>query len=228
MAAILRRGAWIGLVVAALGLTGCNLLALPFFIFGPEPAVPAGMKRVASDDKRKVVKVLILTHNTGLEMKPEFVRADRELTERVRAHLKAGFEYNKENVVIASPRRVEEFKNENPDWHTMDFEEIGKQFGADYVFYLEIRSLTLYEPRSANTLYRGRAEITVSLIDVNHPDEGPLRREFVCQFPSETRHAIPVEDISLEKFRDAFLNYVAKRLSWYLTSHPTREEHDCE
>jgi hypothetical protein len=227
MASLLRRTFWLGLVLVPLALTGCNLLSLPFFIFGPEPAREPELKQLAGEDKKKDTKVLILTYSK-LSAKPEFVRVDRDLSERLRAQLKAGFEYNKENVRIAVPRRIEEFKNENPGWQTMDLDQVGKQFGADYVVYLEIRDLSLYEQKSSNTLYRGRAEINVSLIDVNHPDEGPLRKDFVCQYPSETRHAIPVEDISLEKFRNDFLNYAAKRLSWYFTRHPTSAEHDCE
>jgi hypothetical protein len=227
MAAFLRRWSWTGLFLAALGLTGCNVLALPFFIFGPEPAVEAQLKKVAAEDKKKEVKVLILTYG-GLGLPTDFLRVDRDLTERLRTQLKAGFEYNKENVKIVGSRRVEEFKNEHPGWHTMDLEEIGKQFGADYVVYLEIRSLSLYEKGSINTLYRGRAEITVTLVDVNDTEEAPVRREFSCLFPTEARQGIPVEDVNQQKFKDAFLNYVAKRLSWYFTSHPTRDEHDCE
>jgi hypothetical protein len=226
MAALLRRASWLGLFLTALGLTGCNLLALPFFIFGPEPSVEPSLKQLASDDK-KDIKVMILTYSK-LGAKPEFVRVDRDLSERLRVQLKAGFDYNKENVRVAMPRRIEEFKNENPGWQTMDLDEIGKQFSADYLIYLEVKELTLYEKGSSNLLYRGKAEISVSLIDVNNPSEGPLRKDFICQYPSETRHAFPVEDVSLEKFRSDFLNYAAKRMSWYFTKHPTNAEHDCE
>jgi hypothetical protein len=208
-------------------MTGCNLLALPFFILGPEPAREADLKKLAADDKKKEVKVVILAHNT-MEVKPEFIRIDRDLSERLRTQLKAGFEYNKENVRVVSSRRVDEFKNENPGWHTMDFEEIGKQFGADYVVFLEIKNISLYEKGSGNTLYRGRADINVSLIDVTNPDEGPLRKEFICQFPSEVRQGIPVDDINPEKFKNDFLHYVSGRLSWMFTKHPTRMEHDCQ
>lgn len=190
MAALLRRTSWVGVFLVALGLTGCNLLTLPFFIFGPEPAVEPSLKRLAAEDKKKDVKVMILTYSKMMT-KPEFARVDRDLNQRLRAQLKAGFEYNKENVRVAVPRRLEEFQNENPSWYTMDLDEIGKQFGADYVIYLEVKELTLFEKGSSNTLYRGKAEINVSLIDVNNPDEGPLRSDFVCQYPSETGQIPP-------------------------------------
>jgi hypothetical protein len=228
MAALLRPWSLIGLFLAALGLTGCNVLSLPFFIFGPEPTIEAQLRKVASDDKKKEVKVAILTYS-GLGLPTEFIRADRDLSERLRAQLKASFEYNKEKVTVVGSRRVEAFKNENPGWHTMDLDEVGKQLGADYVIYLEIRHLSLYEKGSGSTIYRGRADISVSLVDVNDGEEGPLRREFTTQFPTEARQGIPVDgDVNLQKFKDSFLDYVAQRLSWYFTSHPRRLEHDCE
>lgn len=228
MASLLRRMCWVGLFLTAVGLTGCNLLALPFFIFGPEPTREPDLKKLADGDKKKEVKIAILASST-MEMKPEFIRADRDVSQRLRTVLKASFEYNKENVKIVSPRRVEDFQNANPDWPTMDLEEVGKQLGADYLVYLEIKDLTLFEAGSRNTLYRGRADIRVSLISVNDPDEGPMRKDFLCQFPSEIKQGIPIDaDTTPEKFKNDFLNYVAQRLSWYFTKHPTRVEQDCQ
>lgn len=227
MTAFLRRLSWVGLCLAAGCLTGCNVLALPFFILGPEPTVAASLKRLAPEDRKKQVKVMVLAH-AGPEVPPDFRRVDRDLSDRMRASLRQGFEYYKDNVKIIAPRRVEDFKNENPGWEAMDLEEIGKRFEVDYVVYLEIRKLTIYEKGSGNTLYRGRAEISVSLVDVNDREEGEQRKEFICQFPSETKHAIPVEDVNPQKFRNDFLNYVAGRLSWCFVPHPTSKEHDCE
>lgn len=227
MVAYLRRWGGIGLVLAVLGLAGCNVLSLPFFIFGPEPSIEPQMKKVSSEDRKKEVKVLILTY-AGLGLPSDFLRVDRDLTERLRANLKAGFEYNKENVKIVGSRKVEEFKNANEAWQTMDLAEIGEQFGADYIVYLEIRKLSLYEKGSLNSLYRGRAEISVTLVDVSDNEELPLRKEFSCQYPSESRQGMDVSDVTVQQFKDAFLNHVAQRLSWYFVKHPTAAEQKSE
>ena len=50
-----------------------------------------------------------------------------------------------------------------------------KLFG-DYVIDLEINAVTLYEQGSANTLFRGHAEISIDVVDVHKPAEGPLSR----------------------------------------------------
>src|SRR5262245_9079924 len=71
MAATWRRWCLLGVfLTAALG-SGCNILSLPFFIFGPEPKIEAKLHKLASDEKDKEVKVVILAYS-GLETRPEF------------------------------------------------------------------------------------------------------------------------------------------------------------
>jgi len=213
------------LLIAALG-AGCNVLSLPFFIFGPEPKIPARLKKIASEEKDKEVKVLILAYSpliTALEL----LRPDRDLSILLAQHLKARCEYNKEKVKIISSRKVEDYKQQHPDWHKQELEEIGKHFEADYVIYLEIASLSLYEKGSNNLLYRGHAEIDVTLIDVNKTDDTPNdTRSFTSDYPTDYHGgAIPADNSSWQDFRTAFYHHIARQLSWYFTSHPTREDY---
>lgn len=222
MAAIWRRGAWACAILAAVLGAGCNLLTLPFFLFGPEPKIEAQLKKLAAEDKNKEVKVLILAY-APLEVRPEFLRVDRELSLLLARELKEGFEYNKEKVKVIPPQKVDEYKLQNPDWHTRDLDGIGADFEADYVIYLELDSISLYKKGSNNTLYQGKAQITVNLIDVHkHDDLGVKRKVFTCEFPSEARGEVPTDDVSVQDFRARFYQHIAQRLSWYFTSHPTR------
>jgi hypothetical protein len=77
-------------------------------------------------------------------------------------------------------------------------------------------------------MYRGHADITVSLWDVNNPDENPERKEFSHVFPSDSKGPVPVEDISFNQFRQVFLDAVARRLSWYFSAHPTENDFKLE
>jgi hypothetical protein len=226
MATTWRRGALSGLVLLAALCIGCNMLSLPFFILGPEPKVEPLLKKVASDQKDKEVKVVVLSY-AGLETRPEFLRADRDLSNVLVRQLRDGFKYNGEKVLVATPQKVEDFKNNHPNWHSMDLTEIGKRFGADYVIYLEINKLSLYENGSSNMLYRGRAEISVSLVNVNDADEGALQKEFTCTYPSEASYATP-SDKNPMAFRAEFYEHVAKKLAWHFTSHPTQADYSCE
>ncbi len=226
MATYRRGGILAGLFLASLA-AGCNVLTLPFFIFGPEPKIPAVYKSLADEKKDRELKVAVLTYS-GLETRPELLSSDRELSRLVGEQLNKWFEYNREKVSVLGARRVEEYKSEHPDWHARDLERIGRDLGVDYVIYLEVNRLTLYEKGSVNTLYRGRTDISVSLTDVNDPDRSPGVREFSCTFPGDGKAGVPVDDSNPQQFRQAFLGYVAKRLAWYFTSHPTRVEYASE
>ncbi len=225
MAATWRRWLLASLVVVAALGSGCNLLSVPFFLLGPEPKVEPLLKKLASDSKDKEVKVVVLAYG-GLETRPEFLRADRELSNLLVRQLKEHCKYNGEKVALVAPAKVEEFKNTHPDWHTMNLEDIGSRFDANYVIYLEINKLSLYETGSANLIYRGRADITVSLVDVDHPDEGVMQKEFTCEYPGDASGGVPIDDKNQRVFLAEFYKQLAVELSWHFTSHPTREDHE--
>jgi hypothetical protein len=228
MSAPARRWQWVGLLLlgTVAWCTGCNLLALPYFLLDTDANHPAKCK-LASEDHEKEVRIVILTF-AGLETRPEFLRVDRELSSALAKQLKESFTANKEKVVIASTVQIEKYKDEHPNWHAMDLEEIGKHFRADYVIDLEIDSLTLYEPGSRNTLYRGHAEISISVVDVHKPGEEPIyKEEYSCEYP-KTRGPIPAGDTNPQQFRQQFLGHVAKQLSWRFTAHPTEDDFSCD
>jgi hypothetical protein len=226
MAARGRRWFLTGLLGAAAVCAGCDLGSMAYFLM-PEAKQPPQLKRLASDDKNKEVRVVILTWG-GLETRPELAQADRELSERLVKQLRDLCETNQERVTIVSPRKVEEFKSTHPTWRELDLQDIGRRFHADYLIYLEINSLRLYKPGSFNTMFRGEANLTVSVVDVHRQDEPQERREFSCVYPSEARGEIPVGDVNLMEFRQAFLTYVAKRLSWFFSPYPKRESYFVE
>src|SRR5262249_19166058 len=146
-------------------------------------------------------------------------RVDRDVTNHTVSMLRMGFEYNKERVTVVSPTKVEDYKSNHPEWRTIDKAEIGRKFGADYVIYLEINSLSLFEERSANQPYRGKASITVNLINCKDEDAEEEQREFTCTYPSESRGPIPVEDKPLAAFKLEFYRSLGLQLSWYFAAH---------
>lgn len=223
MAALWQRGRWAGLLLAAAACTGCNLMALPFFLLpGMEPKNEAKCK-LASADKERVVKVVILA-SAGLETRPEFVRVDRDLTQLLARKLEAGFKENKEKVTIVSTGRIEKYKDEHPNWKSLAPQEIGEYFDADYVVSLEINSISLFEPGSINTLYRGRADISISVTNVHRNDDGPVyEEEYTCEYPRSSG-PIPAGDSNAAQFRLRFLTVVARELSWRFITHPIEDE----
>ncbi len=223
MRVISRRGLVASLIgLASLG-SGCNPFLFPAFLFGPEPREEARLKKLASSDKTKEVKVVILPVLVGLETRQEFIGADFLLSDALVRQLKKLFEFNDEKVKIISPSKVEDFKKTHASWRKeVDLKEIGRHFKADYVIYLELSSLSLYEKGSANQIYRGRASVRVSVVNVNDPDDMPMPREFSYVYPSDARGGMAVDlDTPPTMFREQFLNYIAKQIAWLFSAHPT-------
>ena len=83
MAATWRRRFVAVLVLAAFLPAGCNMLAVPFFLFGPEPKIEPSLRSIAPKDKEKDRKVVVLTYSNNIEMRPELLRADRDITNHI-------------------------------------------------------------------------------------------------------------------------------------------------
>jgi len=216
-----------GVMLVASLSAGCNIMALPFFLIpGMEPKHDPKCK-LASDDKEKEVKAVIIA-SSGLETRPEFLRIDRELSRLGCVQFQEGFKKNKEKVTMVATSQVEKYKDEHPNWRSQDSEEIGKYFNADYVIDLEIDSLSLYEQGSANTLFRGRADVSITAVNVHQATEGPIyKEEYRCEYP-RARGPIPVDGNNAAQFRQRFLSVVAREISWRFTSHPVEDDFDCE
>jgi hypothetical protein len=225
MAAVRRLGFMAGIFLAATLATGCNPLYLPFFIFGPEPKVPAELKQIGSKEKRKEVSVVVLTY-AGPDTRPEFIKVDRDLANLITKELRAAFEANEEKVKVISTSKVEKFKQEHPNWTALDLAEIGKQFNADYVIYVEVNgdSLTLYERGSGRELYRGHADGTITLVNVHEPEDGTDHKSFNYDYPNDAK-AVQASDNSVILFKQAFLSYVARRVAWCFAAHPTKDKY---
>ena len=219
----LWRRILLGLGILALG-GACNPLMLPFYLTSPESKFPAEYKKLASDDKKKEVRVAILTY-MGVEPNPELLHADRDITRLLTKQLQDLCKHNQEKVVVVNPFKIEEYKNSHPDWNRTHVEltEIGKDLHVDFVIYLEVERLSLYQPDSNMMFFRGQANLDVKLVDVNNPDESPEKRVFTFTYPSEGRggNVVVDSDTPPQLFREKFLKALTKQLSWYFTAHPT-------
>lgn len=208
-------------MAVALFCVGCNPLTGAFFmLFGVDDKTPAEF-RIAGDGK-KTSHVLVLT-SIIQESRSELLGIERQLTVAINRQLENDCKANKEKIKLIPAHKVEEFKNNNPSWRTMTATEIGRQFDVDYVVDVEVAALTLYEKDSRKRLFRGRGAITLSVIDVTKSaDEGPVyTRRLSSEYP-RARGPIPADDdMSQERFRELFVQRIARDVSWQLTAHVT-------
>lgn len=218
MMALRRRTVWLGLWGSIL-ILGCSFPQGLYFIM-PEAKDPAVLKKLADDESKKEIKVVIWTY-MSLNPGEVLIQADRRLAAKLAEEIHHLSEENKEKVVVVKQNLVEQYKSKHPNWQTLELVTVGHDFNADYVINLEIDKLSLYEPNANQQLYRGQTDILVSVVDVNHPDD-PWSKEFNDRYPTEARGDMTPFEISPAVFRDSFLDHVAKKLAFYFVDHKRR------
>jgi hypothetical protein len=222
-----RLAGW--LVLAAILTTGCNIPSLLYFLYpGGDIKQPPELVTLTPLEKGKPVKIAVISYSS-LPLSAEFATIDRDLAGQLSQQLFQDFKENKQAISIVPTSKTQEFKNDHPGWkQSMGLKEIAQYFKVDYLIYLEIDSMSLYEIGSQKTLYYGRTNITVSVLNSNKPDESPYPKSFNCEYP-KSKGPISVDDSTPPRaFYMAFVNYVAKRLSWYFIPHEINQDITCE
>jgi hypothetical protein len=217
-----------GLIVATFMVFGCSPLTMPYFLLmGTDPKYDPDYK-LCGDNSKEPTKVVVIVSLPLDSLPSELIGVDRELSTLFARQLQESCKENKENVLIASNTKIQKFKDEHPNWQSMGLVEIGKHFRADKVIDLELNKLGIYEPGSRATLFRGHAEVSVSVVDVHKPGDEPVfRKEYSTDFP-RSQGPQPVTDTNLQKFRSEFLTRVATDLTWYFTAHAVSEDYPCQ
>jgi hypothetical protein len=207
---------------------GCSPLTMPYFLLmGTDPKYDPDYK-LCGEDSKEPTKVLVLVSLPLDSLPPELIGVDREVSAMFARKLQEAAKANKENVLIASNHTVQKFKDEHPNWQSMGLVDLGKQFKADKVIDLELNKLGIYEPGSRATLFRGHAEVSISVVDVHKPGDEPVfRKEYSTDFP-RSQGPQPVTDTNLQKFRSEFLSRVATDLTWFFTAHAVSEDYPCD
>jgi hypothetical protein len=197
-------------------LSGCNPSALAMMLMPfVDDRVPARCT-LSAKDKETTVAIVTWFGNRDLQLWPELMPCDQELSEKLAVALAQRFQKNKEKVKIVPNGQVRPYQSKvvNAAWSPA---ELGQKVKADYVIALEINSLSLHEKSSYQTLFRGIAEIAVKVYDVNKPTDKVIFDDiFQTAYPKDN----PIEaNGSLQMFRGAFMVRTARDLSrWFAAS----------
>jgi hypothetical protein len=210
-------------------LTGCNpaslaMVLMPFFDSKEQPQC-----KIATPNKETTVAIVTWFGNRELQMWPELMPADSELSERLAAILRDRYAGNKDKVKIVANAQVRNYQNKMVG-DTWSAAEVGKRVKADKVIALEINSLSLYEKSTHHSqqLFRGNIEIAVKAYDLAKPAEEQVifeeiyKRPFPRESPTDTFTSAP-------QFRAAYLTRVARELSKLFAAYEADERmHDME
>jgi len=221
-----RLAGW--LVLAAVLSTGCNLASLAWFLYPGGDMRQRPEMELTPPEKGKPVRIAVIAYSSGA-VSSEFVTAERDLASQLSQQLFQSFKEDKQAVSVVPGSKIQEFKEDHPGWkQSMGLKEMAQYFKVDYLIYLEIDSMSLYETGSSKTLFYGRTNITVSVLNANKPDESPYPKSFSCEYPKSKGPISADESTPPRGFYMAFMNYLAKRLSWYFIPHEINQDITCE
>ena len=160
-----KRMRWLvalALASASISGTGCvrAISTINYAINGP-PQAPAQFGQL--EEKRVAV---ICVSQADLYGAGGAARAiARSVESRLATHV--------EKIDLAGQEAIDEWMDHH-DWNQLDFQQIGQGVRADYVLAVELNSpITLKE---GPTLYKGRADVTVTVYDMKQGGKPVFRR----------------------------------------------------
>ena len=117
-------------------------------------------------------------------------------------------EENVHNIDVVRWQEVADWIDKN-GWDELDYREVGKGVDADQVVAIDLEGFQLHE---GSTLYRGRANVTVTVYDIANGGKEVYRNELPeITFPVNSPH--PVADTSEAKFRREFLRVLSRQVA---------------
>lgn len=106
------------------------------------------------------------------------------------------------------------------DWNELDFAQLGEGVDAEFVVAIELDSFRLYD---GMTMYKGRADVVVSVHDVANEGEVVFRTSsFQFEFPNST--PLATTDMAESQFRRMFMNALARQIAKTFYSYNIHED----
>lgn len=199
------------LPLAALCASGCgipNLIAYPF-------AQRDAKQDVKAEHYLTAERLLILPYlGRGVEFESPTAGLDisNSIIEQFRIQ-KLG-----SRISVINPKHVARFQQNRLDWQSLSAAQIGREFKADKVLYLEISRYSVMEERSAN-LFRGRLSGHLQVVDPNALTGGDVLYETDVSVQVPDDQPIGITDISESKLRLSLLIRFGEVVVWKFCDH---------
>src|SRR5262249_58457071 len=150
-----RNRAWwlaaslLTLAVAGLGCSPITTLSFLMQGMSPnniEPACPLTLPG------KEAKVVIICAHEDSTAVALELRDADQALARLLAAMLAQRYKENGDKVKIVPVSKVDAYLRDHATWVTQSKQELGKHFDADFLVFLELGPMTMYEPGSRGSL----------------------------------------------------------------------------
>lgn len=191
-------------------LVGCKqFIMLGYIIGGPPSIAPEFDTATGHCFTDYDVTVAVVCYAPD-DLKFDFHDIDEELAKYV------SFRLVENQIKVVDPVRVNDWLDRHDDWDSPA--EIGAEFGVDYVVYIDLVKYNLYE-KSSQTLYRGRAEAFVSVIEMDETGEGEeiFEKDVLSTYP--TRVPRSTSEVSYSTFKAEYLSHLSDRVGRLFYAH---------
>lgn len=172
------------------------------FVGGGRSIRPDFDKKTSHSLTEKGRKAIVLCY-APKEVKWDFDLLDRELGVHVMHRL------NEHQIKVMDPDAVNAWLDHHADWDKP--EEIGRDFEADFVVYIEIRKFGLYE-QGSNSEFRGNAKLDLRVFEMKKSGDGNeiYSEEIVSQYPIQ----LPVQtaETSYDDFKRLYLSRLSDEI----------------
>ncbi|MFN0138124.1 MAG: hypothetical protein ACKVS9_18625 [Phycisphaerae bacterium] len=173
------RAAFSALVGLLSMSAGCQMIAAPFLMWGPEPTKSVPAEYPYLTDKR--VAVVVWADNYTLLEYP-FVRL--EISEHIRESLKASVK----GIKLVSNQEVIARQDRDSNWDREHPARLGERFKADRVMMVEVSTYSTREADSPHLL-RGRISANVKVYDTAYQDAAPAYKSIIDTMYPEGQNA---------------------------------------
>jgi hypothetical protein len=179
-------------------ITGCNLLLTQLSYWSGGNLIPA---EYGGLEKQRVA-IVCVSDNASYGVG----RESEELSRAIGSILKQ----NVKEIELVRQDEVADWIDKN-DWSEVDYREVGKGVKADRIIAIDLAGFRLYEGQS---LYRGRASITVTVYDLKDEGKEVFRRAMPeIRFPANgVYHS---SETSETAFRRSFIKVISEQVARY-------------
>lgn len=122
---------------------------------------------------------------------------------------------------VVNPREVSRYQRRTLDWPSTPVAQIGREFKADKVLYIEIYRFSIMEERSAN-LYRGRVAGRIQVVDTSAPEGKEVLYETEVSVEVPDDKPIGTMEIREDQLRWATVHRFAQEVMWKFYDHKER------
>ncbi len=188
------------LLIAVVLATNCGCVGMlaQFGYWAGANLVPAEYEGLENER----VAVVCVSSNAAYGNGVEAELLDRGVASILQEHVKG--------IDLVAHDVIADWVDKN-DWNEMDYLEVGRGVKATKVLAIDLSGFQLYE---GQTLYRGRAVVTITVIDIKDGGKEVFRRQLPeIKFP--TTGVYHSSETSEAAFRRAFIEVIARQVGRY-------------